>query len=105
MCYLLIPLSLPQAFSHEVTAEKPECDTILADSQNLPQLAHPKAVSVLQMKLHNLEHGWLDFRGHIGHHYISSCCSYNVGFYVCGTVDHIQLGFTIITNEMDTLRI
>ena len=56
MCYLLIiPLSLTQAFSHEVTAKKPECDTILADGQNLLQLAHPKAVSVLQMKLHNLE--------------------------------------------------
>jgi len=66
LCYLLIPLSLPQAFSHEVTAEKPECDTILADGQNLLQLAHTKTVSVLQMKLHNLEQGRLDLCGHIG---------------------------------------
>jgi len=66
LCYLLILLSLPQAFSREVTAEKPEYDTIPADGQNLLQLAHPKAVSVLQMKLHNLEQGWLDFRAHIG---------------------------------------
>ena len=33
-----LPLSLPQAFSHEVTAKKPEYDPILADSQNLLQL-------------------------------------------------------------------
>jgi len=64
--YLLIPLSLPQVFSHEVTVEKPEYDTILADGLNLLQLAHPKAVSVLQLKLHNLEQGWLDHSGHIG---------------------------------------
>jgi len=49
-----------------VTDKKPEYDTILADGQNLLQLAHPKAVSVLQLKLHNLEQGRLDFRGHIG---------------------------------------
>jgi len=67
LCYLLIiPLPLPQAFSHEVTVKKPEYNTILADDQNLLQLAHPKAVSVLQMKLHNLEQGGLDFRAHIG---------------------------------------
>jgi len=58
-----------------VTAKKPEYDTLLADGQNLLQLAHPKAVSVLQMKLHNLEQGWLDFHGHMVSRYISSCCN------------------------------
>ena len=33
-----LPPSLPQAFSHEVAAKKPEYDTILADGQNLLQL-------------------------------------------------------------------
>ena len=66
MCYLLISLSLPQTFSHEVTAKQPEYDTILADGQNLLQLAHPKAVPVLQTKLQDLEQRWLDLRGRIG---------------------------------------
>jgi len=45
-----LPLSLPQAFSRKVTTQQSECDTILADSQNLLQLTHPKAVSVLPAK-------------------------------------------------------
>ena len=56
----------PQAFSHEVTAKQPEYDKVLADGQNLLQLAHPKAVAVLQSKQHQLERKWVDLRGRVG---------------------------------------
>ena len=64
---LLPHLSLiPQAFIHEATAKQPEYDTLLADGRNLLQLAHPKAVPVLQDKLHHLKWRWVNLHGQIG---------------------------------------
>jgi len=57
---------LPQAFSQEVTARQPEYDHVLAEGQNLLQLAHPRAVPVLQSKLQQLERAWVDLRGKVG---------------------------------------
>jgi len=55
---LLHPSPLPPS------SLQPECDTILAGSQNLLQLAHPKAVSLLPAK--DLEQRWLDLCDCIG---------------------------------------
>ena len=65
-------LCLLQAFSQEVTARQPEYDHVLAEGQNLLQLAHPRAVPVLQSKLQQLERTWVDLRGKVGEAYQST---------------------------------
>ena len=56
----------PQAFSQEIAGRQPEFDKILATGHNLLQLAHPRAVPVLQSKLQQLERNWVDLRGRVG---------------------------------------
>ena len=62
-CDLLATL---QAFSQEVTAKQPEYDRVMAEGQNLIQLAHPRAVALLQSHLQQLERAWVDLRGRVG---------------------------------------
>ena len=66
-------LVLLQAFNQEVTAKQPECDHVLAEGQNLLQLAHPRAVPLLQSKLQQLERAWVDLRGKVGESVYFSC--------------------------------
>ena len=49
-----------------MTTRQPDFDKVLGDGQGLLQVAHPKAVPVLQSKLQQLEHKWVDLRGRIG---------------------------------------
>ena len=58
-----------QAFGQELTARQPEYNRVLAEGQNLLQLAHPRAVPVLQSKLQQLERTWVDLRGKVGEPY------------------------------------
>ena len=60
-----------QAFGQKVTARQPEYDHVLAEGQNLLQLAHPRAVPVLQSKLQQQERTWVDLRGKVGEPYES----------------------------------
>ena len=55
-----------------MTARQPEYDHVLAEGQNLLQLAHPRAVPVLQSKLQQLERTWVDLRGKVGEAYQSA---------------------------------
>ena len=66
MLYVSSTLSHIQAFTQEVTAKQPDYDRVMAEGQNLLQLAHPRAVPVLQSHLQQLERAWLDLRGRVG---------------------------------------
>lgn len=56
-----------------MTARQPELDKVLNDGQGLLQVAHPKAVPVLQSKLQQMEHKWVELRGHIGEERVFCC--------------------------------
>ena len=47
-------------------AKQPEYDGVLAEGQQLLQLAHPRAMAVLQSHLQQLETAWVELRGRVG---------------------------------------
>ena len=77
----------PQALVQEVAARQPDYDKVFSKGKHILQLAHPRAVPILESKLQQLERKWLDLRGKLGKSCpVSSTCPTVLCCVLCPTV-------------------